>query len=321
MRTIKVKRKPHGYWYRQRVEAVIKDRVEKGLSVSPKDMIREDKGAYVAAWRTHGSWDRALIAAGVSLDVYERAYHDEEALAEFIREAYEAGADISDTTIKHYFYREHRSIVHKYKSWANFLESIGISPDEADRFTWAKGKLTEYLRQAQALGIDVRALLKLDSRLYAAIDRHFGSLDAALAEIEYVPDATNRQRAWTRELILETAAKALESGITLSALAKYDEGWRKAMAREFSGMKQFTEFLGLSVEEKGLANCLRERMQEKKVSQRELARRIGVSPTLIKCWQDGMYNPSLDKALETVKELECSVEDIWSAEKINSKTK
>ncbi|WP_436663565.1 hypothetical protein ACOALA_13565 [Alicyclobacillus acidoterrestris] len=211
MRTIKVKRKPLGYWYRERVEAVIKDRVEKGLSVAPKDMIREDKGAYVAAWRTHGSWDRALIATGVSLDVYERAYHDEEAFSEFIREAYEAGADISDTTIKHYFFREHRSIVHKYKSWANFLESIGISPDEADRFSWAKGKLTEYLRQAQTLGIDVRALLKLDSRLYSAIDRHFGSLDAALAEIEYVSDATNRQRAWTRELILDTANKALES--------------------------------------------------------------------------------------------------------------
>ncbi|WP_206923097.1 hypothetical protein, partial [Alicyclobacillus suci] len=157
--------------------------------------------------------------------------------------------DISDTTIKHYFFREHRSIVHKYKSWANFLESIGISPDEADRFSWAKGKLTEYLRQAQTLGIDVRALLKLDSRLYSAIDRHFGSLDAALAEIEYVSDATNRQRAWTRKLILDTANKALESSITLSALAKYDEGWRKAVLREFGGMRQLTEFLGVAVEE------------------------------------------------------------------------
>ncbi|WP_206920520.1 hypothetical protein, partial [Alicyclobacillus suci] len=92
-----------------------------------------------------------------------------------IREAYEAGADISDTTVKHYFYREHRSIVSKYKSWANFLESIGISPDEVDRFSWAKGRLTEYLKKAQSLGIDVRALVKLDTRLYHAIDGHFGS--------------------------------------------------------------------------------------------------------------------------------------------------
>jgi len=60
-----------------------------------------------------------------------------------------------------------------------------------------------------------------------------------------------------------------------------------------------------------MKNRLRELRNERKLTQEQLSKRVGVSRQSIVAIETGKYDPSLDLAFKLAREFDCTIEDIF----------
>lgn len=253
----KIKRKPYGYWNADRVNENIKDRLERGLSLTPKDVIVEDGGLYNAGLRHYGSWSIALEANGI--DYKEWYKHNlqgswtEEAVRNYLNKRKREGlsliqADVikDDSTFVQISRRD-------YGTWGEILALIGEKEEDNRRRGsmgyWTKETVKAELEKRLGEGGSLQSeMLKTeDDLLYTRARKVYGSLGAALLaigeDLKDYPGVLDRgKRKWTKELVVSELrtrreegktqqpieARKEDSGLYLNAL-KYFGRWSKAL--------------------------------------------------------------------------------------------
>jgi DNA-binding XRE family transcriptional regulator len=309
----------------------IKRRGEEGLSLGYTATLVEDEALIGAARRLFGSWDAAVTAAGFDIKEYkykrlddsEESWDRDRVLSEIQRYAL-AGGDLAAGRVRKKYGKLYSASVTHFGSWRAALEALGADYDEIRlRDEWTPEKVIEIIQQAHAKQADLSdgTVASLRGDLYGAAQRHFGSWPAALEAAGLDPGSARRTSVWDKEKIIEFAARAYESGISVRQLIDVRIIDASTVMRYFSGINEVNTAIGASdAPDVPFTSRLADVMQEKGVSTAELASRIGRTDTYVRHLMRAKYLPKLQDAIMIAEALGCDVKDIWIINRSASKT-
>ena len=160
------------YWETGRVITKIRFLREKGLALYPAYVLKHYAALFSAAIRIFGSWQNALLAAG--LDVPDSRHDGRRGVLRALRDAFEqhSESDLPDKLKLHVVY---------------YFGSLGkakaaLKTDRSLRSGWSTTKIIAAIRQRQRLGkpLGYAAARRDDPALVSAAEAYFGTWGNAL---------------------------------------------------------------------------------------------------------------------------------------------
>jgi DNA-binding XRE family transcriptional regulator len=178
--------KPSGFWSAEVVVQEIRRRQENGLPINAHAAQNDDPSLCAAATYYHGSWGKAIEAAGIEYLEHRKTQEwTPEKITERIQFAYERGADLADNTVNVLAPALYGAAHEYFGSWEKAIEAAGLDYAQVSRTVrWSKEKIIEMLQDAVKQGTPLTARQFSPSFHDAVIDI-FGSWDAARAEAGY----------------------------------------------------------------------------------------------------------------------------------------
>ena len=221
-------------WPKRRILATIQDKYVRGLC--PQISGFGDRSLTHAARREFGSWQAALEAAGIKIQIKKRRYWSKETVVAELRR------HVSETGLT-FVPEKNRSLyavaVKYFGNWMSALAAAGL---QSPRRRWSQAAVIQHLRERLEQGLSLSAgKVHLEDHSLVAAARHYcGSWQNALALI----GVAAKTRRWSRQLIVEELRRRASAGLSLSStFIRYHEdpnliaaanrhfgGWRLAKA-------------------------------------------------------------------------------------------
>ena len=311
----------HRTWTPESVLAALAARRDAGALLNYQAVVREDEALTGAARRLFGSWDAALVAVGLNPQKIkhpsplEREKWDQARVLSAIQQRRDIGQSLSAHDVQVEHTKLYGAAVHYFGSWKAAVEVLGEDYDEIRKNReWSKEQIVDLLRSAYKAGADLsdNTLATLNGALYGAIQAQFGSLREALQSANIPYDQIRRTREWTESEVRRYAKRAIDEGVSLSALAHLLPGFGKAARRCFGSLSTLAnEIAPRSDAADSVVSLLKTAREAAGLSKSELARRVGSNHTQIRHFETGEATPDLPMALALAQALDVAVEDLF----------
>ena len=175
-------------WSRESIAAEIVAMNQVGACMTHGAVARSNTALLRAATRVFGSWEAAIVFAGLDYDAI-RAYRSwtRERIVERIRELFADGADLSWSNVADNVDPQLASAACKrghFGSWRRAVEAAGLDYDAIRRYrAWDQERVLTLVREHHADGTQLNAknMQEEDLTLLTAARRKFESWPAALA--------------------------------------------------------------------------------------------------------------------------------------------
>jgi len=211
----------------EEVIAFLQRRLARGESLAAMVVRSEHRTYFNAAVHYFRYWRDALLAAGIDPMTVEghtpHKWWSRQRVLEAIRERIEAGEsmhikDILQDSAALY------SAAFKYAGgWRQALKALGYDYRQfcRDRPKWSRKRVVSCILQREAAGQSLKAsvLLREDSKLLSAGQRHFGAWVEALRASGIDPEAASGARIWTVSRLTQEIRRLDAMGAPLSARA------------------------------------------------------------------------------------------------------
>lgn len=227
--------RPHEKWPKERVIAGILARKRAGSRLDHTR--REDRKLYGAAERRFGTWQQALVAAGVKERYVPLRVWTREKIIEAIRTRHRNGLTLigverHDTPL-------YSAAQRHFGGWRKAVTVAGI---EYPRRTWTSQSVIEAIQSRDRSGLPLRNVGKYDSGLATAAYKYFGSWHQAVlaAGIEYQP-----RRKWTRERLIQEIRTWYPDGQLKADVWTEDKGLAAAALNYFGSWHNALKAAGI----------------------------------------------------------------------------
>lgn len=184
------------HWDKAQVLRKIRERVKAGLPLNAGAMKRKRTAALVrAATRLFGSWDKALISAGVEAETVRKRYErDVEAMTHRLRAWVKRHGPLNHTALKKSDARLCSSVVGWKGTVAAGAKALDL-PYQSRLVNWTKPLVLARIRERKASGRDmnVASVQKDNSRLVRAAYLLFSTWDKALTGAGIDPAKVRRR--------------------------------------------------------------------------------------------------------------------------------
>ena len=311
----------HRTWTPESVLAALAARLDSGALLNYQAVVREDEALTGAARRLFGSWDAAITAAGLDPQKIkrpspiERERWDRSRVLVEIQQRRETGLSLSAHDVQVEHAKLYGAAVHYFGSWKAAVEALGEDYEGIRKNReWSKEQIVDLLRSAYKAGADLsdHTLDALNSPLYGAIQSQFGSLREALQSADIPYDQVRRTREWTESEVRRYAKRAVNEGVSLSALAHLLPGFGKAARRCFGSLSTLAnEIAPKSDAADSVVSLLKTEREAAGLSKSELGRRVGSNHTQIRHFETGEATPDLPMALALAQALHVAVDDLF----------
>jgi putative transcriptional regulator len=303
----------------------IQSRREQGLPLNYQAVVRDDEKLTGAARRLFGSWNNALTAAGIdpASVKHPRAnkrppgYWSCERVATELRQLHEQGIDLNAHNVQRIRPDLEAAAKTYYGSYQAAIEAIGLDYSTIRKTDeWTPERVLSILQSAHKANADLsdNTIAALNPALYSAIYTHFGNLSNALIAAGIDPDTTRRTTAWSRDKLIQYCRDVMDAGIRLRSLAKIDSRIIHAAQDHFGSVSALWDALGLPPEPDEPPTSgerIRQRREELGLSKSELGRRVGVSHTAIRLFEQGQFTIRIDMAIKLARALDTTVEALF----------
>ena len=264
-------------WDREKIIAALLDRRSNGLPLNAGALNRSCSGLYRAAVDRFGSYDAALVAAGIEpAAVRLTSRWDPARVVAAIRARQDAGLKLNRHAVNLEEARLAVAADRCFGSWGAALQAAGINPEAVSRAQrWDKARIVSGLRECLASGMALNAetLCKSNRPLYRAAASHFASYSAALRAAGVDPEAVRRKRHWSRPSIIKALRERRAAGLALNAQAvsTTDQGLYQAAHAYFESYDAALRAAGIDSaqvrkavawDKAKISAALRERMNE-----------------------------------------------------------
>ena len=214
---------PRRRWSPARILAQLQERAKAGLRLC--SVSGQDYGLYHRAIHHFGSWNNALMAAGLPFRVRRR--WSQPAVAAALRQPLAAGQSLSASVV----YQEDCGLVAAaakyFGSWRRALEAIGVRRSRPWSRRRVAAALRRRLRQGRSLSSKCIAQQEGSSLVFAA-SKFFGSWRGALTAIGAEP----RYRRWSSAMVVAEIRARQEQGLDCHRLVVHREDRRLLTAAE-----------------------------------------------------------------------------------------
>ena len=183
-----------GYWTEEAIIKEIKERLEKGLSLTLSIVMKEYPSLVPNGIKIFGSWVDALDAAGIDHNDWYRqrpdGYWTEEIIKKELLKRKTEGKSLVQTEVTKDNPALRGAVVKKFKSWKQGLIAIGEDPSkhavQRERRNWSKETVVVELQLRNDNGLSLKShdVLKEDSGLYRNATKYFGNWKTALSELK-----------------------------------------------------------------------------------------------------------------------------------------
>lgn len=171
-------------WSKELVIELIKERVKQGKKVNAlslqNDATNRDQVLYRKGTQLFGSWENALEAAGLDPKKITNkktgfTYWTQKMIDDRFNElCKQTNNDLSPFRIKKIDNKFFCVVVHRYKSWENFLKSKGYDYEKIIKIQrWTKEGLIRKGKELISAGEDIKNFINNDRDFSMAIYRHF----------------------------------------------------------------------------------------------------------------------------------------------------
>jgi len=257
---LKLASRPHK-WTGEKIAATIRRMADENDEISLSQIRTREKSMYNAILRDFGGVDEAVSASGCKLKPSirrvvvppGRTAWSKEKIVDEIRRVHSRGGDLSASYCLRYRPRLYSAATRTdryFGSWGKALAAAGIGyKDVRKHRAWGKDEVLKALlhRRDSEEDLSPRGIASIDSGLYAAISRLFGSYRAALEQIGVEYCDVIRHEQWDRDRVIEEirglarqGAELSDSKIQTEYTSLYDAG-----RRYFGTWGEATEAAGL----------------------------------------------------------------------------
>ncbi|MFD1676037.1 hypothetical protein [Alicyclobacillus fodiniaquatilis] len=196
-------------WSKELIIQAIRDRHTKGESVVSGKVYLSDERLHKAARRKFGSWNEALIAAGLDTFVtfeYPKKW-THETVRRAIQQLHSEGKSLKprDVEIEHGgLYKAGRR---RFGSWREALLASGVEVDNKLCRSWTHWTpeiIIQEIRERHSNGSSINSydVYRTERRLYVASQKLFGSWNEALKASGFREFIKERQRNWTNKKVI-----------------------------------------------------------------------------------------------------------------------
>lgn len=225
------RRRPRGYWTKERIVGTIQDYARRGIPLHAHHMHQTDNALVAAATYHFGSWAKALESAGFDAEIIR---HTTKRSAEQIISDIRGLPDdeLRDSVAR----RHHRALygaaqVH-FGSWAKAVAAAGIDYSRiAANHPWTRKDIEAVVLEYLAAGYELQRALRRHSRLKAAIIREWGSVENLRKHLGLAPDHPigdlhqgKRLRRLRMAVHVTLPDLSEKTGIPTAVLQAYEQG-------------------------------------------------------------------------------------------------
>ena len=217
----RIRRRIH--WSRQSIIRRIRQLARAGSALNSAAIQQSESDVMGAAVRHYGSWNKALVAAGIDPDLcrIQLPPWTRERLTRTIGDIHSKGGRLNPGAPE--IASMKGAAERLFGSWDAALRSAGLDPKEIRRHRkpWTAKAVLDEIRRRHCAGEALNCRHVLRSSLWDGAVRHFGSWDAALTVGGLDPGQIRRYKPrckpWTSETILREIKKRHETGEALNA--------------------------------------------------------------------------------------------------------
>lgn len=241
-------------WTESKIQEAIFKRKEAGLSLRPKDVLKDDSKLHAAIMKYFGNFGNMSKELGYEKEIKkvrseEKKVWTEDKIKEAILKRKEEGLSLRPGRINSECGGLYKEINRHYGSCKKLYEQLGIDVDVRVHQEWTSEKIKEVIFKRKEAGksLSPGKIKEEASGLYRAIRRTYGSC-AKLYEQLGIEVAT--QPEWSKEKIKEAIFKRKEEGLSIrpGRINKEDRGLYMAIRRNYGSCERLYEELGLEEE-------------------------------------------------------------------------
>jgi hypothetical protein len=207
-------------WTREKIVAQIRAYADEGRDLASFAVQKYDTGVNQAAFKAFGSWNAALVAAGLNPESIRKTedWPPDKVLAR-IRQCVAEGRDLSSAAMQRSDNKLAKAAVARFGSWHKALLAAGLDAASIRKVRrWSREEILAAIRAHACAGRDLAlsSVVEYDCRLYWATFRAFGGWAEALEATGFDPEksrhdlGTEQHRGTVFEnIIREPLAEAL----------------------------------------------------------------------------------------------------------------
>ncbi len=237
-------------WSPEAVVAALQERADSGRDMTSGAVMKEDVGLHLACGRQHGSFAKAMAAAGLQPErkQCEDAWLPDEVLRA-LREMAAIGKPYNAAAVQ----KEpggvalYRAAGRHFGTFDAAVEAAGLPISRVHAERWTAETLIALMRERHEAGqMNTPEALRLaDESSYHAMLRIFGSVDKAAIAAGLTPE--RKRKAWPREAVLAELRALAGRGIEMSAsgIRAKNLGLYGACLRRFGTTEKALEAAGV----------------------------------------------------------------------------
>ena len=242
-------------WTDEKVEEIIKDRLEKGQSLKGIDVRKDFPGMYRYISRKHGKYMTYLKKLGYDIEKIKGNKWTDETVYNLIYTRIEEGKGIRAKDMKEEYPGAYSYISKKYKGWNSFLESRGVlvAREISQELIWTEKKVIDLIKGRIDKGKSVSAgvMTKEYRGAYDYIYRNHGPWNEYINSLELGIPKLKIKTKWARDKVDKLIRERIEKGesIRSSEIQKKYKGLYQYVRDNFGNWYDYLETLGIDTEE------------------------------------------------------------------------
>jgi hypothetical protein len=217
-------------WNHKRVIDAIRER-QGSLTTTWRDDVR----LYSIAIRTFGSWNKALVAAG--LEPTPPLWTPQRVI-DVIRERSRKGLPLHGISLTEPSL--YKAAFRHIGSWTKALAAAAVSTTAYHK--WTPETVVAAIRTYEQQGVSMAKVYRKDTRLYAAAQKYFGTWKEALSASGITPPPTQQ---WPKQRVIDAIQTRHRQGLTMTNLIQRDGSLYHAACRRFGSWRNALRAAGL----------------------------------------------------------------------------